>query len=155
MSQTIAGARLTLLLNDLRLPAIEQGWPVFAEPADKEDWPAARFLAALAEHEVAERIERHLVEARLLPGKTLDSFEFDAVPMASKAHVLAICAGNSWIDKGANLILIGGTGGGKSALPFDLAPIRPSDRGCHRCRFAEPTAGIRTPELCPYRLDNR
>ena len=77
MSQTIDGARLTLLLNDLRLPAIKQGWAAFAERADKEGWPAARFLAALAEHEIAERdrrrIERHLVEARLLPGKTLDS----------------------------------------------------------------------------------
>ena len=73
MSQTIDAARLTLLLNDLRLPAIKQGWAAFAERADKEGWPAARFLASLAEHEIAERdrrrIERHLVEARLLPGK--------------------------------------------------------------------------------------
>nr|WP_294559923.1 ATP-binding protein [uncultured Rhodopila sp.] len=112
MSQTIDAARLTLLLNDLRLPAIKQGWAAFAERADKEGWPAARFLASLAEHEIAERdrrrIERHLVEARLLPGKTLDAFEFEAVPMVSKAHVMAICAGDSWIDKGAKLILIGG-----------------------------------------------
>src|ERR1700723_2901761 len=120
MSQTIDAARLTLLLNDLRLPAIKQGGAAFAERADKEGWPAARFLASLAEHEVAERdrhrIERHLVEARLLPGKTLDAFEFEAVPMVSKAHVMAICAGDSWIDKGANLILIGGPGGGKTHL---------------------------------------
>ena len=44
-------------------------WPRFAEPADKEGWPAARFLAALAEHELAERdrrrIERHLAEGKL------------------------------------------------------------------------------------------
>ena len=44
----------------------------------KEGWPAARFLTALAEHELAERdrrrIERHLAEAHLLPGKTLDTF---------------------------------------------------------------------------------
>ena len=36
--------------------------------------------------------------------------------MVSKAHVLAICAGDSWIDKGANLLLIGGPGGGKTHL---------------------------------------
>jgi DNA replication protein DnaC len=52
----------------------------------------------------------------LLPGKTLDSFDFDVVPMISKARVMAICAGDSWIDKGANLILIGGPGGGKTHL---------------------------------------
>ena len=120
MTQSIDNARLTLILNDLRLPAIKQGWPSFAERADKEGWPAARFLATLAEHEIAERdrrrIERHLLEARLLPGKTLDSFDFEAVPMISKAHVMAMCAGDSWIDKGANLILIGGPGGGKTHL---------------------------------------
>ena len=58
MSQTIDAARLTLLLNDLRLPAIKLGWAAFAERADKEGWPAARFLASLAEHEVAERDRR-------------------------------------------------------------------------------------------------
>jgi DNA replication protein DnaC len=120
MTQSIDGARLTLILNDLRLPAIKQGWSAFAERADREGWPAARFLAALAEHEVAERdrrrIERHLADARLLPGKTLDSFDFDAVPMISKAHIMAICAGDTWIDMGANLILVGGPGGGKSHL---------------------------------------
>ena len=36
--------------------------------------------------------------------------------MISKAHVMAICAGDSWIGKGANLILIGGPGGGKTHL---------------------------------------
>jgi DNA replication protein DnaC len=31
------------------------------------------------------RIEGHLAEARLPPGKTLDSFDFEAVPVVSKA----------------------------------------------------------------------
>jgi hypothetical protein len=96
MTQSIDGARLTLMLNDLRLPAIKQDWSGFAERADKEGWPAARFLATLAEHEIAERdrrrLARHLAEAQLLPGKTLDSFDFDVVPMISKARVMAICA---------------------------------------------------------------
>jgi DNA replication protein DnaC len=120
MNHAIDVARLKLILNDLRLPAIKQQWPRIAEQSDKEGWPAARFLASLAEHEIAERdrrrIERHLADARLLPGKTLDSFDFDVVPMVSKAHVMAICAGDSWIKNGANLILIGGPGGGKSHL---------------------------------------
>lgn len=113
MTQSTDSARLTLILNELRLPAIKQDWAAFAARADKESWPAARFLTMLAEHEVAERdrrrLARHLVEAQLLPGKTLDSFDFDAVPMISKAHVLALCASDSWIGKGANLLLIGGT----------------------------------------------
>src|SRR3546814_13882519 len=61
-------------------------------------------------------MERHLAEAKLLPGKTLDTFDFDAVPMISKAQVMAIGAGDSWLENGANLILFGPPGGGKSHL---------------------------------------
>ena len=118
--QAIDAQRLSLILNDLRLPAIKLIWPDFADRADKEGWPGARLIAALAEHEVAERdrrrIERHLSEARLPPGKTLDSFAFDAVPMISRAQVMALCSGDSWLEKGANLIMFGPPGGGKSHL---------------------------------------
>lgn len=119
-THSIDVARLSIVLNDLRLPAIKHIWPSFAERADREGWPAARFLATLAEHEIAERarrrIERHLGEARLPPGKSLDSFDFDAVPMVSKARIMALVAGDSWLEKGANLILFGPPGGGKSHL---------------------------------------
>ena len=119
-SNAIDPAKLTLLLNELRLPAIKQMWPQFAQRADKEGWPAARFLAVLAEHELAERQRRrtlrHLAEARLLPGKTLDTFQFEAVPMISKAQVMALAAGDAWLDQGANLLLFGPPGGGKSHL---------------------------------------
>src|SRR6516225_2043820 len=117
---SIDAARLELLLTELRLPAVKLMWKRLAEQSDKEGWPAARFLAALAEHEVAERgrrrIERHLAEARLPIGKTLDSFDFDAVPIVSKAQVMALAGGDSWIDTGANLLLFGPPGAGKSHL---------------------------------------
>jgi DNA replication protein DnaC len=116
----VDAARLVLLLNELRLPSFKVAWPQFTEQADREGWPGARLLATLAEHEIAERarrrIERHLLEARLPPGKTLESFDFSAVPMISKAQVMALCAGDRWLDQGANLILFGPPGGGKSHL---------------------------------------
>jgi len=120
MSATIDVSRLTLILNELRLPAIKHLWQQFAERSDKDGWPAARFLMALAEHEIAERdrrrIERHLGEAKLPADKILDNFDFAAVPMISKAQVSALCAGDGWLDKGANLLLFGPPGGGKSHL---------------------------------------
>jgi DNA replication protein DnaC len=123
-AQSIDAARLGLILSDLRLPAIKTLWYDFAARADKEAWPAARFLAALAELEIAERarrrIARHIEEARLPPGKTLENFAFDAVPMVSKAQIMALAAGDSWLDKGANILLFGPPGGGKSHLAAAL-----------------------------------
>ena len=124
VTDPIDAGRLGLLLNDLRLPAIKVMWADFAARADTEGWPAARFLAALAEHEIAERarrrFERHLEEARLPPGKTLATFDFDAVPMISKAQVMALAAGDSWLKAGANLLAFGPPGAGKSHLAAAL-----------------------------------
>src|ERR1700686_1435837 len=97
----IDAARVELLLAELRLPAVKLVWADLAAQADKEGWPAARFLAALAEHEIAERarrrIERHLAEARLPPGKTIHTFDFDADPVVSKGRVMALTAGDAWL----------------------------------------------------------
>lgn len=120
----IDAARIDLLLGELRLSGIKLIWTALAATADKEGWPAARFLAALAEQEMVERsrrrFARHLEEARLPPGKTLDAFDFDAVPMISKAQVNALAAGDSWLEKGANLLCFGPPGGGKSHLAAAL-----------------------------------
>ena len=113
-------ARLPLLLRELRLPTIAAMWQSFTERADREGWPAARLLATLTELELAERdqrrIQRHLIEARLPPGKTLDSFDFAAVPMLSRAHVVALATGDGWIDPGGTILLFGLSGSGKSTL---------------------------------------
>ncbi len=123
-TNAIDAARVELLLAELRLPAVKLVWADLAAQADKEGWPAARFLAALAEHEIAERarrrIERHLAEARLPPGKTIDTFDFEAVPVVSKAQIMALAAGDAWLGMGANVILFGPPGGGKSHLASAL-----------------------------------
>jgi len=54
-SNTVDAARVELLLSELRLPTFKLMWAKLAEQSDKEGWPAARFLAALAEHEMADR----------------------------------------------------------------------------------------------------
>lgn len=118
-------AKLPLLLTALRLPTFARLWPEFAKRADREGWPAERLLAALAELEVAERaqrrIQRHLVEARLPAGKTLDSFDFTAVPIVSKAHVMALSSGDGWLAKGGTVLCFGPPGSGKRHLSAALA----------------------------------
>jgi DNA replication protein DnaC len=123
-TNTTDAARIELLLAELRLPAMKLMWADLAAHADKEGWPASRFLAALAEHEVADRgrrrIERHLAGAKLPTGKTFDNFDFNVVPMVSKAQVMALAAGDSWLDQGANILLFGPPGTGKSHLAAAL-----------------------------------
>jgi len=117
-AQAFEPARNALMLNELRLPTMGRLWTEFAQRSDKEGWPAGRFLGGLLEHELAERakrrIERHRVESQLDTTKTLASFEFAEVPMLSKAHVMALASGDSWIDKGATILIFGPPGVGKS-----------------------------------------
>jgi DNA replication protein DnaC len=113
-------ARLQLVLNELRLPTVKRLWAALAQQSNKEGWPAERFLAEVMEHELAERetrrLERHRQESQLLPGKLLSTFDFTAVPSVSKAHVTALAEGDGWIGQGANLLLFGPPGVGKSHL---------------------------------------
>jgi DNA replication protein DnaC len=110
---------LPAMLTALRLPSFHSHWPTLAERADKEGWPAARFLAALAEVEIAERetrrIRRHLIESRLPGGKTLATFDFKVLPSVPRARIEALAAGD-WLETGANLIAIGNSGAGKTHL---------------------------------------
>ena len=121
---TVDTARLPVLLTQLRLPTVALLWPALTETADRESWPAAQTLAALMEHEVAERARRrtarHLLEARLPVGKTLDRFDFAAVSSISKARVTALAEGDSWLDQGTNILLFGPPGVGKSHLAAAL-----------------------------------
>ena len=123
-TNTVDAARVELLLNELRLPSMRLRWVKLAEQSDKEGWPAARFLATLVEQEVADRscrrMERHLAEARLPAGKTLATFDFEVVPMVSKAQIMALASGDAWLEKGANMLLFGPPGGGKSHLSAAL-----------------------------------
>jgi DNA replication protein DnaC len=61
-----------------------------------------------------------LADALLPAGKSLATFDFDAVSLISKAKVMALAAGNLWLKAGANLLLFGPPGSGKSHLSAAL-----------------------------------
>ena len=108
---------LPTMLTALRLPSFHRHWPALAERADTEGWPASRFLAALAEIELAERdarrIQRHLQQSNLPGGKTLATLDFKTLPGVTRARIEALAAGD-WVETGANLIAIGNSGAGKT-----------------------------------------
>jgi DNA replication protein DnaC len=111
-------AKLPLMLNALRLPTIGRLWQEFAAQSDREGLGAAHFLTTLCEHELAERaarrIARHLAQSDLPAGKTLTSFDFTATPSQRKAHLAALAAGDAWIEQGANVLIFGPSGTGKT-----------------------------------------
>jgi len=113
-------ARLGMMLTDLRLPTIKRLAGDLCTQSDNEGWPAHRLLEALLEHEInereARRINRHRVESNLSPDKRLSSFDFSAVPSVSKAQVMALAEGTEWVERGANVLLFGPPGVGKSHL---------------------------------------
>jgi DNA replication protein DnaC len=113
-------ARLDLMLTELRLPSIKRLALDLCAQSDREGWPGNRLLEALFEHEMNERdvrrIERHRAESALTADKRLSSFDFSAVPSVSKAQVTALATGTEWLDRGANVLLFGPPGVGKSHL---------------------------------------
>lgn len=111
-------AKLPMMLTELRMPTIGRLWQDIGATADREGWGAARFLAALCEHEIAERsqrrIDRHLAESCLQPGKTLATFDFTAAPSVRKPHIEALATGATWIEAGSNILIFGPSGTGKT-----------------------------------------
>src|SRR3984893_14662055 len=136
-------ARLPLMLTELRLPTIKRLWEALAEQSNREGWTAERFLSVLLDHEMGERETRRLVrmraESQVPPGKTLETFEFAAVPTVSKAHVQALAEADGWLGEGHNLLAFGPPGVGKTHLLAGLGHAL-IDRG-HRVLF------MRTGEL--------
>ncbi len=118
---TVAAAgRLGIMLGELRLPTIKRLAEDLCAQSDREGWRAHRLLEALLEHELAERetrrLDRHRAESGLSPDKRLSNFDFAAVPSVSKAQVTALAEGTEWLDRGANVLLFGPPGVGKSHL---------------------------------------
>ena len=113
-------ARIPVMLTDLRLPTMKQAWQSLATKSNQESWSAERFLDALLEQEIlgreVRRLERRRQESNLPPDKRLGSYDFTVVPTLSKAHVQALAEADGWIQEGANLLLFGPPGVGKSHL---------------------------------------
>ena len=110
-------------LKRLRLPAIGRHYQELARQAAQGNLPYEAFLLALVEIEAQQREEnahqKRLRMARFPVLKTLDQFDFTALPSLNKARVLDLAQG-SYLDKRENLILMGNSGTGKTHLAMAL-----------------------------------
>jgi len=117
------GMLLEAYLKRLRLPAIGRHYQELARQAAQGNLPYEAFLLALVEIEAQQREEnahqKRLRMARFPVLKSLDQFDFTALPALNKARVLDLAQG-SYLDKQENLILMGNSGTGKTHLATAL-----------------------------------
>lgn len=114
---------ITSYLKRLRLPTMGRNYSRLAQEAAGANQRDESYLLALLEAEVLQREENaqrlRLARARFPVIKTLDSFEFSAIPSLNKALVVEL-ARSSYIQRQENIIFIGSYGTGKTHLAISL-----------------------------------
>src|SRR5262249_56044632 len=65
-------------------------------------------------------VERDAGEGGVRAGREMEAVDVEAGAVVSKAQVMALAAGDAWLNQGANLLLFGPPGGGKSHLAAAL-----------------------------------
>lgn len=113
-------ATLPLLLKQLNLASMSSQWEEVALQAAQEKWDYPQYLTTLANCELAsrhqKRIQRHLKESDLPPGKTLDTFDFASCKSVNAAQITALANNLDWVQQANNLVIFGPSGVGKTHL---------------------------------------
>jgi len=123
--------RLPILLRQLRLPTVAANYRKLAQEAAQAGLPYEEYLLALVEQEVNQREinrrKRRVREARFPILRTLDEFDFAAIPSLKRTKVLELARGEY------NVALIGSIGTGKTHIAIALG-LAACEQG-HRVRF--------------------
>ena len=110
-------------LKKLRLPTFHSEYAKQARQCAVDNKDHINYLLRLCELELIERerrmIERRIKAAKFPATKSLDSFDFKAIPSLNKPLVreLARC---EYIDKYQNIIALGPSGTGKTHVALGL-----------------------------------
>ena len=110
-------------LKALKLPTFLREYDKLARQCAADGVDHARYLLRLAELELIER-ERRMVERRIKAAKfpavkSLDSFDFMALPSLNKTLVLEL-ARSEYISRRENVIAVGNSGTGKTHIALGL-----------------------------------
>jgi DNA replication protein DnaC len=110
-------------LKSLRLPTVLREYGKLARQAAAEGLDHVQFLARLIELEMIDRerrmIERRIKAAKFPAVKSLDSFDFKAIPALNKMQILEL-ARCEWIERRENVIALGPSGTGKTHIALGL-----------------------------------
>ena len=110
-------------LKQLRLPAMLREYPKLAEQCACESATFEQFLLRLVEQEMMERhrrsTERRIQAAKFPVTKSLDTFDFLALPSVNKKLVVEL-ARCEWISRRDNVLALGNSGTGKTHIALAL-----------------------------------
>ncbi len=110
-------------LKKLRLPTFLGEYSKLAQQCAAEKRDHVQYLLRLCELELIERerrmIERRIKAAKFPASKSLDSFDFKAIPSLNKPLVLEL-ARCEYVDKYQNIIALGPSGTGKTHVALGL-----------------------------------
>ena len=119
--------RSTLLLGhhlkELKLPCFLREYGTMAAQCAAEGVDHSQYLLRLAELELIDRhqrmVERRIRAARFPAVKSLDTFDFPAIPSLNKALVMEL-ARCEYIQRRENVIAVGNSGTGKTHMALGL-----------------------------------
>jgi DNA replication protein DnaC len=110
-------------LKALKLPTFLREYDKLARQCAAEGVDHVRYLLRLAELELIERerrmVERRIKEAKFPAVKSLDSFDYLALPSLNKAMVLEL-ARSEYVARRENIIAVGNSGTGKTHIALGL-----------------------------------
>ena len=110
-------------LKALKLPTFLREYDKLARQCAAEGVDHIRYLLRLAELELIERerrmVERRIKEAKFPAVKSLDSFDFQALPSLNKPLVLEL-ARSEYVARRENIIAVGNSGTGKTHIALGL-----------------------------------
>ena len=110
-------------LKELKLPTFLKEYDRVASRCAAEGLDHPDYLLRLSELELIDRnhrmVERRIKEARFPTVKSLDTFDFLAIPSLNKALVLEL-ARCEYIDRKNNVIAVGNSGTGKTHVALGL-----------------------------------
>lgn len=141
-------------LKTLRLPTFLREYDKVAQQCAAEGVDSPRYLLRLAELELLDRerraTERRIRQARFDVVKSLDSFDFLAIPSLNKALVLEL-ARCEFIERKENVLALGNSGTGKTHIALALGLVA-CQKG-YRVRFT--TAASLAHELIEAKDERR